>query len=315
MKIISAKDIRGLNIPPATCLEWVKESFSIKNEARLPAKISIHPQGNDFFNTMPCLLPSRYGRFGVKEVHRVAGAVPALGSDYLLYDSSTGELLAFMDCDWITAMRTGAVAALAAATFRRSGNVTYGFIGLGNTARATLLCILDSEPEVMHEVILLRYKNQVEMFVERFAGYGNVRFRTLDDVPSLVSASDVVVSCITDADGILCEDLSCFRPGCLVIPVHTRGFQNCDLCFDKVFADDTEHVRGFRYFDRFRNFAEISDVLSGRVEGRTDDRERILSYNIGLGLHDLLFADRIYSMLADKTEDLVLERETRKFWI
>ena len=28
-----------------------------------------------------------------------------------------------------------------------------------------------------------------------------------------------------------------------VIPVHTRGFQNCDLFFDKVFADDTDHVK------------------------------------------------------------------------
>ena len=51
MKIISQDQIRRLNISPSTCVEWIKESFSLKSVAQLPAKISLHPQGNDFFNT------------------------------------------------------------------------------------------------------------------------------------------------------------------------------------------------------------------------------------------------------------------------
>ena len=47
-------------------------------------------------------------------------------------------------------------------------------------------------------------------------------------------------------------DENLYRKGCLVIPVHTRGFQNCDLCFDKVYADDTAHVCGFKYFNEFK---------------------------------------------------------------
>ena len=176
MKIISQKQIKGLNISPATCVEWVKESFSLKETAQLPAKISLHPQGNDFFNTMPCLLPSPYNCYGVKVVHRIKGAVPALGSDLLLYNSQNGELLAMFDADWITTMRTGAVAILAIQTFRKSDATTYGLLGLGNTGRATLLCLLDSEPEVMHNVLSLRYKNQAELFMERFKDYRNVSF-------------------------------------------------------------------------------------------------------------------------------------------
>ena len=57
MKIISENQIKDLGITPATCVDWAKESFSIKNKAQLPAKISVHPQGNDFFTSMPCLLP------------------------------------------------------------------------------------------------------------------------------------------------------------------------------------------------------------------------------------------------------------------
>ena len=69
--------IAGSGISPATCVQWVEESFRMKPQAVLPPKISIHPQGDDFFNTMPALLPTELGRFAVKEVHRIAGQEPA----------------------------------------------------------------------------------------------------------------------------------------------------------------------------------------------------------------------------------------------
>lgn len=315
MKIISQKQITELKISPATCVEWVKESFALKETAQLPAKISLHPQGNDFFNTMPCLLPSPYNYYGVKVVHRIKGATPALGSDLLLYNSQNGELLAMFDADWITTMRTGAVATLAIQTFRKSDVTTYGLLGLGNTGRATMLCLLDSEPEVMHNVILLRYKEQAELFIERFKDYQNVSFTICNDVSDLVRQSDVIISCITEAQGLLCEDDTCYKKGCLVIPVHTRGFQNCDLLFDKVYADDTAHVCGFKYFNQFKQFGEIQDVISGKIKGRESDEERILSYNIGLGLHDMVYASKIYDILKDCSSEISIERETEKFWI
>lgn len=315
MKIISQKQIRDLNITPSQCVEWVKESFSLKDKAYLPAKISIHPQGNDFFNTMPCQLPSPYNYFGVKEVHRIKGATPALGSDLLLYNSQTGELLAMFDADWITTMRTGAVAALAIQTFRKNNAKMYGFIGLGNTGRATMLCLLDSEPNIMHHVILLRYKDQAELFIDRFKDFPNVTFSICENAKELVAKSDVIVSCITEAQGLLCEDDDLYNEGCLVVPVHTRGFQNCDLFFDKVYADDTAHVCGFKYFSQFKRFAEIQDVISGIAKGRESDSERILSYNIGLGLHDIVYASKIYEILKDDSSEIELVRETEKFWI
>ena len=89
----------------------------------------------------------------------------------LLYDSKNGELLAMLDADWITTMRTGAVATLAIQTFRKKNTENYGIVGLGNTGRATMLCLLESEPELMHNVYLMRYKNQAELFIERFKDY------------------------------------------------------------------------------------------------------------------------------------------------
>ena len=54
-----------------------------------------------------------------------------------------------------------------------------------------------------------------------------------------------------------------FDEGVLVQPIHTLGFTNCDMFFDKVFADDLGHVHHFKNFEKFRQFAEVCDVVNG----------------------------------------------------
>lgn len=269
----------------------------MKGRAQLPAKISLHPRGNDFFNTMPCMLPDEYHTFGCKVVSRVKGQHPALNSEMMVFDTLTGRMTALVNADWITARRTGAVAALAINTLRSSEAEVYSFVGLGVMGHATIECLLATNRGRNMTLRFKRYKDHAEAAIERYGNIPGVRFEIAETMDALVDGADVVVSCITDADGLLVEDESRFKPGVLVVPVHTRGFQNCDRVFDKVYADDTDHVRGFRYFDEFRRFGEIGDVLAGRIAGRENDEERILSYNIGLGLHDILFASKIIGRL------------------
>ena len=331
MKIISDKEIRDLSIAPKTCIDWIKESLSLKSKAELPVKMGVHPAEGEFFTSMPCLLPPiseqadllsdikngfkrRY--FGLKLVHRLLAAVPSLGSNLLLYDATTGELLALMDADWITAMRTGALAAAAAKSLRKKETKVYGFIGLGNTARATLLCLLDQEPDLHFNVKLLKYKDQQDSFRDRFKNYNNVSFSECDDVRDLASTSDVLFSCITHSDGNLVEDVSLFNQGITLIPIHTQGFMNCDTVFDRIFGDDTNHVSGFRYFKQFRYFNEIGEVFAGRDSGRQSDDQRIINYNYGLGLHDVVFAAKVYELIENHNiPDISLFKETKKFWI
>lgn len=298
MKIITSQEIKDLKISPRECVEWVTDAFKLKSLCQLPAKVSVHPTGNDFITTMPCLLPEEYHRFGVKVVSRINGRFPALKSDLMLFDSSSGELLALVDCDWITAMRTGAVATLAIKTLKSSQAKEFAFVGLGSTARATLTCLLETSLSETLNIRLFRYKDQAEKIVEEYKHNSNANFSIVNTMDELVAGADVVVSCITDAQGVMVEDVNLFKQGVLVVPVHTRGFQNCDTVFDKVFADDTNHVKGFRYFSQFREFHQIEEVLKGDIIGRTDDSERILSYNIGLGLHDVLYASKVYDLLS-----------------
>ena len=289
----------------------------MKDDIQMPAKLSVHPQGEDFITSMPCLLSENEGKkyFGLKLVSRIENHIPALQSDITLYDAKTGELLAIMDGNWITAMRTGAVAALAARTFQKQGTNTYSMLGLGNIARAVALCLIADNSDREITIKLLRYKDQAEQFIDRFKAFNNVTFDIIDDKDAFASEAEVLISCVTVAKELLFPDDSLFKKGVTVIPVHMRGFQNCDLFFDKVYGDETSQIKNFKYFDKFRQYDELHHVLQGKNPGRTNNDERILCYNYGIALHDIVFASRIFEKTKSTQIGFDYKKESNKVWV
>lgn len=313
MKIISFDDIANLNIAYETFYDWVVEMLLKKHTTVLPPKISLKQGEHCFFNIMPSII-SESNIMGTKHVMRYPNNSPALSSQILLYRQSDGELLALMDGTYITAMRTGAVAAHSVKTFAKKGFNSIGFAGLGNTVRATMSVLASVIDDTPYNIGLLRYKDHAELFIERFSGYKNLSFTIFDNIKDLIMENDVVVSGITYTDDLLADD-SCYKTGCTIIPIHTRGFQNCDLFFDKIFTDDSGQISGFMNFDKFQSLAETCEVVMGLKPGRESDSERILIYNIGVSIHDIFFANKIYSMFTEKNETVNLGTPKEKTWV
>ena len=174
MKIIGFDDIRSLNIEPSLCYDWIDFMIRHKQDSILPPKAHMNMPGNVFCNVMPSIIRTTEGAYGgVKVVTRYPERNPALDSKILLFDAGTGRFLALMDGNWITAMRTGAVAAHSVLTFAKENFSTIGMIGLGNTARAFLL-VLSSLTNRSLSIKLLRYKDQAALFEKRFSHYKNL---------------------------------------------------------------------------------------------------------------------------------------------
>lgn len=163
---------------------------------------------------------------------------------------------------------------------------------------------------------MLRYKDQAKQFIEHFSNLNNFHFTIADSTEELFEKADVIISCITQANGLFINDVNVFKPGVLVVPVHTRGFQNCDTVFDKVVCDDVEHVKGFKYFNQFKNLTELGDILRGNKPGRQSEEERIIDYNIGLGLHDAYICSKVYDAVKSKPhKDIELIHSSLKYII
>lgn len=318
MKILTHNDIINLGIKPIQCYEWACEMISKKNETTLPAKISMKPSEEVFYNIMPSLLPN-YNVGGVKVVTRYPDRLPSLDSQILLFDYEKGKLKAILDSNYITAMRTGAVAAHSIQLFAKKDFLEVGLIGLGNQARATIKILLSLYPDRPFVFKLFKYKNHHQLFVEYIKSISNSKYITFiycNTYEETIKNSEVVISSVTYFDKDICSNNN-FMEGCLVLPIHTRGFKNCDLFFDKVYADDTKHVESFQYFTQFNYFSEVTDVLQNKNMGRESDSERIIVYNIGVSIHDIYFAEKIYRKAVNQGigSEISLEAPSSKFWI
>jgi ornithine cyclodeaminase/alanine dehydrogenase-like protein (mu-crystallin family) len=299
MKIITSTDIEHMAIKNSQVLDWIKQAFCLKNDCDLPHKVSqTFNGGTNFFNTMPSIIPS-LDSFGVKVVSRFPERVPSISGELLLYSLGSGKLLSLMDATWITKKRTGAVAAVAVETFARKNFESIAIVGLGTTGLSFLDMFIEESNNKLKHFKLMKYKDHAEKAFKYLKSKGVKSITICDSMESLICDSDVIVSSITYTDTLLGKN-EWYKKGVLVVPIHTRGFQNCDLFFDKVYADDTKHVNGFQNFSKFKKFDEISNVLNKSIAGRESDDERILSYNIGIAVHDVYVAKKVFDVYSSE---------------
>ena len=159
MKMLSHKDIVSLNVDPKSCLKWVENMLVGKENIVLPAKISIKPSEEIFYNIIPSILLEDNSA-GLKIVTRYPGRVPSLDSQIIIYDFKSGKTKAMLDGNYITTMRTGAVAAHSIKLLAKKDFEKVAFIGLGNQARATIKILVTIFQDRKLTLKLLKYKDQ-----------------------------------------------------------------------------------------------------------------------------------------------------------
>lgn len=316
MKVITHRSIEKLGIQELDCFDWAIEGLKKKNEWLLPAKISMKKKNENFCNVMPSIISvDNKNIAGVKIINRSAGAIPSLNSKIILSNYDTGEFLAILDGNWITVMRTAAVAAHSMQLFAKNNYKSIGLIGLGNITRAFMKIILNVFTDKQLDINLYNYKNYTSLFIEDFRS-SNFNYIMHEEYASVIKGSDVVVSAPTFLENDIAND-KCYSHGILVIPIHTLGFKNCDLFFDKVFCDDINHIKHFQNYKKMKQINEVTDVINNKCTGRENDDERILCYNIGVSIHDIYFAYKIYKMIySDKSlKEITFSEPENKFWI
>ncbi|MDE6523355.1 MAG: ornithine cyclodeaminase [Muribaculaceae bacterium] len=315
MKIIDFDTIKNLNIPLAEMYDWTAKVWEEQDEFLLAAKISIWQGETGRYMTMPCVLP-KYNIAGVKFITRNvddAEGIPARNSNIMLQSLTDHGLLAVMDGTYITTMRTGACAAYNAINFAKKNAKTLALYGLGLTAR-TFMLFYSNKLERPMTIKVMRYKNQAELFIEEFKDHKFLNFEICENLEDMFH-SDIIVSCVSFAHKELAP-VETYPNGCTIIPVHTSGFQNCDLVFDKIFVDDIEHVKKYRYFEQFKpRMYRITDVANNKITGRENDEERILVYNGGIALTDLYWAMKIMESVGDNCPQIPMSYPKERFWI
>lgn len=295
--------------------EWTAKVWEEQDEFLLAAKISIWQGESGRFMTMPCVLP-KYNIAGVKFISRNvddAEGIPVRNSNIMLQSLTEHGLIAVLDGTYITTMRTGACAAYNAINFSKKNSRTLALYGLGLIARSFMLFYAHKLDHPM-TIKVMKYKDQAEKFIEEFKDNKLLTFDVCTSLQELFQ-SDIIVSCVSFAHKELAA-VETYPKGCTIVPVHTAGFQNCDLVFDKIFVDDIDHVRKYRYYEQFKDrMTRITDVANGKKPGRENEEERILVYNGGIALTDMYWAIKIVEMVGDACPQIPMSYPIDRFWV
>lgn len=300
--LLTQSDVRSL-VTMDRAVAAVEDAFAAhgRGETLMPTKVYIELEKHcGDFRAMPAYLD---GAAGLKWVNchsenPTRHGLPTVRGMYILSDPETADALAVMDATWLTAVRTGASAAVATRYLARPDSKTVGFVGSGAQARTILAALqvsMDNDLEVVAADIDLKS-------AEKFATEVGGRFGNVEEA----AGCDIVCTATPSRDPVI--DRSWIRPGTHInaMGADAHGKQELDpqiLIDALVVVDDVAQARGSGEINVPLQTGQIAvddlhsnlgQIVAGLASGRTDEEEITVFDSTGLAIQDVALARVVY---------------------
>ena len=323
MLILNETELRGL-LGMREAVQAVEQGFRAlgMGQTRCPERINMAlPELGGTFLEMPsAMLPGadedvagnqdQKAALGTKIV-TVFGANRDRGMDvvqsiYILLDPATGKPIAIMDGKFITGIRTAAASALATQYMARQGPTVLGIIGAGVQAAfhiEAMICTANIE----RVIIQSRTQAKAERLAAQVDRKFGVQVELTRSPAKLLAECGIICTCTTSPEPLFDGDL--VAPGTHINAVgaftpETRELDTKTIARARVIIDaaqsagveageiliptsegtiGTSHIKG-----------SLSDLVLGRVAGRTSADEVTVFKSCGLAVEDLVTAHVAY---------------------
>ena len=317
--VLTHREIEQL-MPVDACIGVMAQALEAlaRGDVYQPLRMVIHPpNAPGLMGLMPAVLSGtgRKPAYGLKVVCLFADN-SARGKDMhqgsvLLFDGTTGELLALMNASAITAIRTAAVSGLATRLLARGDAGDLAIIGAGVQARTHLLA--------MAAVRTLRRVRVASRNIERARTLAlEMQSQVACEIEPMPSAAqamrgaDLVVTATTSTEPVI--DRSWVAPGAHLNIVgaslpRAREVDSATMAAAAVFVDRRESTlaesgdyllavaEGVIGPDHIR--AELGELLTGERQGRRSPEEITLFKSLGLAVEDLASAEFLHQRAQD----------------
>lgn len=278
-------------VSPERAIDAVRHGFEMhhRGEWLMPSKVYLSSPPHGDFRAMPA---RGDGVALLKWVTSFPGnpqhGRPVVYATVLLSDSETGEPLAIIDGRAVTALRTGASAAVATTTLAREGRSSSGLVGCGLHGRWTALCLKAAGAE---DGVCFDLYGPAATSVAEEVGW---------TVGSLEEALDCDVVTLVTPGLAAVVDSGHLKPGIHINALGADGSGKSEMepeavarC--KVFCDEWDQASHGGELQQAveaglisRNeVTQIGEVLSGSRPGRTSEEEMTLFDSTGLAIQDL----------------------------
>ena len=239
--------------------------------------------------------------------------VPGQGVRYQvhLYEIASGALLAIMDAQYLTTLRTGATSAVATRRLARPGAAVVALLGSGMEARAQLEAMHADGKVQSVRVFSPTPANRERLAVDFRARFG-MQIEAVASAEQAVADADLILAAVKSTEPVLSGRW--LRDGCHVNSVGTARRDQREIDAEtfarsaRVIVDTKEGVFGeagdafvAREQIRMDEVHELAKLVIGEVPGRRNDTDITLFKSVGTGLQDIAVAALIYRRAVERS--------------
>lgn len=283
------------------------------------------------FVAMPAYLGGRFDVCGNKWYGSNAAnpkkGLPRSVLTVTLNDKDTGEPIAFMSANLLSAARTGAVPGVAARHLARKESEVITVLGCGQINRSCLRSIATQMPNLKKVICYDIFEEAAEKFLawekEELGYEGEV----ILDLEKAVCNADVITVAASRLKPLYVKD-EWMKQGVTVLitgPMQTDDsfWMSCKLIYDNVglheayvqdaveSGDKAEYYKGviggpiYTLIDEgkmpaLKDSTSIGEVIMGEKEGRADDSERVAFVACGMATFDVGLGYDLYRTAQEK---------------
>lgn len=302
------------------CIDLMADLFKSLTEGKVffPLRSIVKPpDAKGILSLMPAYISDRSPVFGLKAIC-VFHDNPRLGKDahqgvVQLFSSDTGELLAVMNASAITAIRTAAVSAVATKELSRKESSVLAIIGTGVQARHHLTAISAIRSIKLVKVYDLKFENAAKFTAELSPQYpfpieatttGELAIRNADIIVTVTNSKHPVLKRDWIATGAHLNAVGACTPDAREIDAATVAASRLYVDWrESAFNEAGDYIIAAREGTIPSNhiIGEIGEVLAGKIQGRTSDKEITLFKAVGLAAEDLVTARYVYLKTQEKS--------------
>jgi len=308
---LSEKDVAEINLPADQMLKLAAEVLQQKHAGRteMPPKFGVHPRPQSFLHAMPGYLEQQ-DSVGLKLVSyypdNPAHNCATINAMMLLNDAATGQPLAVMDGNWITAFRTATVSALSCQLLANHNfpPKTLGLVGYGVQAESHLELLMATFP-LTHVHVWGPRSERCTAFAAQMDQRFKASVTAAASAEEAIRDKDIVIS-VTPIGVPPVQQLqhSWLKPGAIVCPVEfdsawdKKTFQQAD----RFVTDDIDQFNQYRHKGFFEQIptpdVELADLVSQSFKSASEGIS--VAVNLGVGLMDIAFAKALYDLAQEK---------------
>ena len=307
--LLTEADVRQLLTMPVA-LQAVEASFRrlADGTALVHPRQRLHLQGFSYLHYMA----AADGAGGYEGLKIYTSSRHGLRFMIPLFRAKTGELLAFIEADYLGQMRTGAATGIATKLLTCRNAKTVGIIGTGVQAKTQLEAVA-AVRKVERIFAFGRDVNRREKFAQEMSASLGVPVKSASSAEEAARQSEILITATTAKEPVLKG--AWLRPGMHINAIGANFPEKRELDSeaihraDAIFVDSCEQskmeagdlIQAFRENPaRWNEVKELSALFTANATGRNSPDQITIFKSNGIAIQDVVTAGRVYELALEK---------------